>query len=81
MKKKSKKKKEDIAKVNPELQGLDIRINPFGELVSNVSLDRLNSFLDKNVIDKKLEEKYQKEQAAREKKLKEKEMKKKKPKQ
>ncbi len=32
MKKKSKKKKQDIAKVYPELQGVDIRINPFGEM-------------------------------------------------
>jgi len=72
MKKKSRKKGQDIAKVNPELQGLDIRINPFGELVSNVSLDQLNSFLDKNVVDKKLEEKYAKEQAAQEKKAKKK---------
>lgn len=72
MKKKSRKKKQDIAKVNPELQGLDIRINSFGELVSNVSLDQLNSFLDKNVVDKKLEEKYAKEQAAQEKKAKKK---------
>lgn len=78
MKKQYKKKKEDIAKVNPELEGLDIRINSFGELISNVSLDQLNSFLDKNVIDKKLEEKYAKEQAAKEKKIKELEKKKKK---
>jgi len=78
MKKKSKKKKQDIAKVNPELEGLDIRINSFGELVSNVSLDQLNSFLDKNVIDRKLEEKYTKEQLAKEKRMKEQEEKRKK---
>ena len=45
MKKKSKKK--DIAKVNPELEGLDIRFNKFGQLISSVSLDELNGFLNK----------------------------------
>ena len=59
MKKKSKKK--DIAKVNPELEGLDIRFNKFGQLISSVSLDELNGFLNKNVKDRKLEEKFDKE--------------------
>ncbi len=62
MKKKS-KKKEDIAKVNPELQGLDIRFNKFGQLISSVSLDELNGFLNKNVKDRKLEEKFEKEKS------------------
>jgi hypothetical protein len=79
-KKKGKGKEKEMAKVNPELKGLDISINQFGELVSNVSLDKLNSFLDRNVTDKKLEEKYAKEQAAKEKALKEKEQTKKKKK-
>ena len=59
MKKKSKKK--DIAKVNPELEGLDIRFNKFGQLISSVSLDELNGFLNKNVKDRKLAEKFEKE--------------------
>jgi hypothetical protein len=79
-KKKAKSKEKEMARVNPELKGLDISINQFGELVSNVSLDKLNNFLDRNVTDKKLEEKYAKEKAAKEKLLKDKEKSKKKKK-
>jgi hypothetical protein len=59
---KKKKKKIEEAQVNPELKGLDIRVNEFGEIVSNISVERLNDFLDRNVIDKKLEEKKENEQ-------------------
>lgn len=63
MKKKNKKIEE--AQVNPELKGLDIHVNEFGEIISNISSDKLNDFLDRNVIDKKLEEKKQKEAVAK----------------
>ena len=59
--KKKKTKEEKPAKVNPELQGLNIRVNEFGEIISNVSVEKLNDFLDRNVIDKKLEEKKETE--------------------
>ncbi|MBA2422809.1 MAG: hypothetical protein H0V61_06250 [Chitinophagales bacterium] len=59
---KNKKPKAEEAQVNPELQGLDIRVNEFGEIISNVSVEKLNDFLDRNVIDRKLEEKVEKEQ-------------------
>lgn len=59
---KKKKNKIDEAQVNPELRGLDIRVNEFGEIISNVSIEKLNDFLDRNVMDKKLEEKRQKDQ-------------------
>lgn len=59
---KKKKSKIDEAQVNPELRGLDIRVNEFGEIISNVSIEKLNDFLDRNVMDKKLEEKRQKDQ-------------------
>jgi len=36
------------------LQGFDILINAFGEIVPNWDLSRLNEFLDENVPDKKL---------------------------
>lgn len=62
MKRKS-KKKTDTAKVNPELEGLDVRFNTFGKLVSSISLDELNGFLNKNVKDRKLEEKFAKEKS------------------
>jgi hypothetical protein len=51
-----KKKKEELAETHPDLKGLDIRVNEFGEIISNIPIEKLNSFLDKNVIDKKLNE-------------------------
>ena len=59
--KKIKKKKVEEARVNPELKGLDIRVNEFGEIEANIAIEKLNDFLDQNVIDKKLEEKREKE--------------------
>lgn len=52
----AKKKEEKIKKprVNKELEGFDIRINTFGEIVSDYDLDKINGFLDDNVDDKKL---------------------------
>ncbi len=43
---KTKKPKAEEAQVNPELKGLDIRVNEFGEIISNVAVERLNDFLD-----------------------------------
>ena len=45
------KKKADV---NPELDGFEIEINEFGEIKSNMDVDRLNEFLNKHVDDKKL---------------------------
>ena len=59
--KKTKKIKVEEARVNPELKGLDIRVNEFGEIEANIAIEKLNDFLDQNVIDKKLEEKREKE--------------------
>lgn len=59
--KRNKKKKVEESKVNPALKGLDIRVNEFGEIEANIAIERLNDFLDQNVIDKKLEEKREKE--------------------
>jgi hypothetical protein len=42
------------AKVHKDLQGLDLKINAFGEIVWNKSIDEVKEFLDKNVPDKKL---------------------------
>ncbi|GAA5219552.1 hypothetical protein [Membranihabitans marinus] len=38
-----------------ELKGFDIQIDEFGQVITNISQDKLNSFLDKNVIDKKMD--------------------------
>ena len=55
MKKKKKQPSPEIKpKVNPDLEGFDIRINSFGEIVSSFDIDKLNEFLNKNVDDKKL---------------------------
>ncbi|MEO1434585.1 MAG: hypothetical protein AAFV80_03560 [Bacteroidota bacterium] len=50
----SKKKKKDQPKVHDELKGFEIKINEFGEIITNTDIDKLNDFLDKNVDDKKL---------------------------
>ena len=53
-KKKISKKDRESPKVNKELSGFDIKINSFGEIVTSYDLDKINTFLDKNVEDKKL---------------------------
>ena len=47
--------------VNEALKGFDIRIDEFGEIMSNFEVDRLNKFLDETVPDKKLLERQGKE--------------------
>ena len=56
-----KKPKKGKPEVHDELKGFDIKINEFGEIVSNFPIDKLNEFLDENVEDKKLKEKEEKE--------------------
>ncbi|MEM9921291.1 MAG: hypothetical protein AAF990_24535 [Bacteroidota bacterium] len=56
-----KKPKKGQPEVHDKLKGFDIKINEFGEIVSNLEVDRLNAFLDENVADKKLIEKAEKE--------------------
>ncbi len=53
----SKKKnfKKQKPKVNPELDGLDLNVNDFGEIVSTMGIEKINEFLDKNLHDKKLD--------------------------
>jgi hypothetical protein len=46
--------------VNEAIKGFDIRINEFGEIVSNFEIERINEFLDERVEDKKLPEKDRK---------------------
>lgn len=49
-----KMKKQGNPTVHEELSGYDIKINPFGELESNLNIDEINEFLNKKVEDKKL---------------------------
>lgn len=48
------KKTEKTLKVNPELEGFDIKVDSFGELKTTYDIDSINKFLNKNVDDKKL---------------------------
>jgi hypothetical protein len=41
-------------RVHKDLEGFDIRINSFGEIMPNIGIDKLNDFLNKHVDDKKL---------------------------
>jgi hypothetical protein len=53
------KGKKDPAKkpnVHDELKGFNIKINEFGEIISNLEIDQLNEFLNENVEDKKLKD-------------------------
>jgi hypothetical protein len=43
-------------KVHKELDGFEVSINQFGELSSNMDIEKINEFLNKNVDDKKLAE-------------------------
>ncbi|RYD83107.1 MAG: hypothetical protein EOP53_01775 [Sphingobacteriales bacterium] len=58
-----KRKSNKVPKVHAELEGLDLNINEFGEIISNIDIDKVNAFLTKSVPDKKLinrnDDKYQ----------------------
>ncbi len=51
---KQKKPKKEKPTVNEELEGFDIKIDAFGEIKSSMDIDKINEFLNKNVVDKKL---------------------------
>ena len=46
--------KRETPKVNPELDGFDIKIDTFGEIQTNYNIDKINKFLNRHVDDKKL---------------------------
>lgn len=47
-------KKTDNPKVHDDLKGFKVEINEFGEIISNMDVEKLNEFLDEKVEDKKL---------------------------
>ena len=51
-----KKKKEEEPRVHEELKGFKMEINSFGEISSNLPIEAINAFLNRNVEDKKLKE-------------------------
>ncbi len=63
----TKKKK---PRVHKDLQGFEVSINQFGELNSNMNIEKINEFLNKNVDDKKLAERNDYEEAKKSKKKK-----------
>lgn len=52
MPKKMKKKGNPV--VHNDLTGFDIKINTFGEMETNLQIDKLNEFLNRTVEDKKI---------------------------
>lgn len=50
------KQKKEKAKVHKDLDGLELNVDSFGEISSNMPIDQLNKFLNKNVEDKKLKD-------------------------
>ena len=46
-----KMKKKGKPRVHEDLCGFDIKINPFGELQSNLDIDKINAFLNENMED------------------------------
>ena len=43
-------------RVHKDLDGLEVSIDTFGEIHSNMKIEKINEFLNKNVDDKKLAE-------------------------
>lgn len=43
-------------RVHKDLQGFEVSVDQFGEIKSNMNIEKINEFLDKNVDDKKLAE-------------------------
>lgn len=56
MSKKKENKDEKKPKVNPKLEGFDVRIDSFGEIQTNINIDKINQFLNQEVEDKKLKD-------------------------
>lgn len=50
------KKKKKLPSVHKDLDGFEVHIDRFGELKSNLDIEKINEFLNKNVDDKKLQE-------------------------
>ena len=51
------KKPKKAVKKKKKVEKLNMGINEFGELTTNINLDEINDFLNDNVEDKKLNEK------------------------
>lgn len=65
-------KKKRKPRVHKDLQGFEVSINQFGELNTNMNIEKINDFLNKNVDDKKLAERDDYEEVKKGKKKKKK---------
>jgi len=63
-------KKQGKPRVHKELSGFEVSIDQFGELKSNMPIEKLNEFLNVNVDDKKLAERGDYEEIKKSKKKK-----------
>lgn len=54
-------------RVHSELKGFEVSIDQFGELKSNMNIEKINEFLNQNVDDKKLAERDDYEEMKKEK--------------
>jgi hypothetical protein len=61
-------KKQGKPRVHKDLSGFEVSIDQFGELKTNMNIEKINSFLDKNVDDKKLLEREETERLRKAKK-------------
>lgn len=52
----TKKKEKELPKVHKDLEGFEMEIDSFGELKSNIDIEKINKFLNKEVEDKKLKD-------------------------
>jgi hypothetical protein len=56
MAERKKKKQPEKPRVHKDLEGFDISVDAFGEIKSNLPIDKINKFLNRNVEDKKFKE-------------------------
>lgn len=56
MGKEKKTPKKRKPRVHTQLDGFEVSVDQFGELQSNMPIEKINQFLDDNVDDKKLED-------------------------
>jgi hypothetical protein len=71
-KKASKPRKESKPRVHKELEGFEISVDQFGEIKSNMNIEKINEFLNEKVEDKKLQERSDYEEMRKPKKTKKK---------
>lgn len=69
-KKPGKSKKDSKPKVHEELEGFEISVDQFGEIKSNMNIEKINEFLNEKVEDKKLQERTDYEEIKKPKKRK-----------